>query len=114
MNFFIKEIFANSANKIIQEQGTSYSFIFMFIIFGLIFYFMILRPQQKRNKEHKKLMESISKGDEVLTTGGIIGRVTKVSETNYITISINENNEIIIKQDFIATILPKGTIKSIQ
>ena len=51
------------------------SLILMLVVFGLIFYFMILRPQQKRTKEHKKLMDSIAKGDEVLTNGGLVGRV---------------------------------------
>ena len=62
----------------------------MLVVFGLIFYFMILRPQQKRTKEHKKLMDSISKGDEVLTNGGLVGRVTKVAETGYIAIALND------------------------
>jgi preprotein translocase subunit YajC len=59
-------------------QGSPMSLILMLVVFGLIFYFMILRPQQKRTKEHKNLMNSIAKGDEVLTNGGLVGRVTKV------------------------------------
>jgi preprotein translocase subunit YajC len=74
---------------------------------------MILRPQQKRTKEHKKLMDSIGKGDEVMTSGGLIGRVTKVSETGYVVIALNDTNEVMIKRDFVAAVLPKGTIKSI-
>ena len=74
---------------------------------------MILRPQQKRAKEHRKLMESITKGDEVLTTGGLIGRVTKVSETGYVVLELSENTEVTIKRDFVAAVLPKGTMKAI-
>ena len=85
----------------------------MLVVFGLIFYFMILRPQQKRAKEHKKLMESISKGDEVLTSGGLVGRVTKVSDTGYVSIALNETNEVVIKRDFVAAVLPKGTMKAL-
>ncbi len=85
----------------------------MLVVFGLIFYFMILRPQQKRAKEHKKLMDSISKGDEVLTNGGLVGRVTKVSDTGYVAIELNENNEVVIKRDFVAAVLPKGTMKAL-
>lgn len=85
----------------------------MLAVFGLIFYFMILRPQQKRTKEHKKLMDSISKGDEVLTTGGLVGRVTKVSDTGYVSIALNDDNEVIIKRDFVAAVLPKGTMKAL-
>ncbi|MFP3037004.1 MAG: preprotein translocase subunit YajC [Arsenophonus sp. ER-BJ3-MAG3] len=110
MNFFISEAIASGVT---QSQGNPYSLIIILVIFGLIFYFMILRPQQKRAREHKKLMDSISKGDEILTTGGLIGRVTKISETGCIIIAINNTNEVTIKRDFVASILPKGTIKSI-
>ncbi len=58
-------------------------------------------------------MESITKGDEVLTTGGLIGRVTKVSETGYVVLELSENTEVTIKRDFVAAVLPKGTMKAI-
>ncbi|MCX2959314.1 MAG: preprotein translocase subunit YajC, partial [Serratia symbiotica] len=85
--------------------------IIMLVMFGLIFYFMILRPQQKRAKDHKKLMDSIGKGDEVMTTGGLIGRVAKVADTGIITIALNDTTEVMIKRDFVAAVLPKGTMK---
>lgn len=110
MSLFISEAGASAGG---QAQGNPYSLIIMLVVFGLIFYFMILRPQQKRAKEHKKLMDSIAKGDEVLTTGGLIGRVTKVSETGYIVVALNDTNEVTIKRDFVAAVLPKGTMKSI-
>ncbi|MFP3019500.1 MAG: preprotein translocase subunit YajC [Arsenophonus sp.] len=111
MNFFISEKITLAGSQ--AQVGNPYSLVIMLIIFGLIFYFIILRPQQKRAKEHKKLMDSISKGDEVLTTGGLIGRVTKVSETGCIIVALNETNEVRIKRDFVTAILPKGTMKSI-
>lgn len=75
---------------------------------------MIYRPQAKRNKEHANLMASLSKGDEVLTTGGLLGKITKVSaESDYIVIALNETNEVTIKKDFVAAVLPKGSIKSL-
>ncbi|MFP3014186.1 MAG: preprotein translocase subunit YajC [Arsenophonus sp.] len=110
MSFFISE---SIASQNVQKQENTYSLIIMLVIFGLIFYFMILRPQQKRSKEHKKLIDSISKGDEVLTSSGLIGRVTKVSETDYIVVALNDKNEVNIKRDFVAAVLPKGTMKSI-
>jgi preprotein translocase subunit YajC len=76
------------------------------------FYFMILRPQQKRTKEHKNLMNSIAKGDEVLTNG-LVGRVTKVAESGYIAIALNDTTEVVIKRDFVAAVLPKGTMKAL-
>jgi preprotein translocase subunit YajC len=58
-------------------------------------------------------MDSISKGDEVLTSGGLVGRVTKVSDTGYVAIALNDTNEVVIKRDFVAAVLPKGTIKAL-
>ena len=63
-----------------MEAQSPMSTLFIFVIFGLIFYFMIYRPQAKRNKEHKKLMSELAKGTEVLTAGGLIGKITKVTE----------------------------------
>ena len=95
-------------------QGSSLQLIFMLVIFGLIFYFMIYRPQAKRTKEHKNLMDSISKGDEVLTNGGLIGRGAKVNaETGYLAIALNDTTEVTIKKDFVTAVLPKGTMKSL-
>ncbi len=110
MSLFISQ--AHAAAEGPADGGMS--FIFMMVVFAAIFYFMIYRPQAKRNKEHKNLMESIAKGDEVLTQGGLIGRVVKVSaENDYLQIELNENNVIAIKESFVTAVLPKGTLKSI-
>ena len=96
------------------QQGSPMSMLFIFIIFGLIFYFMIYRPQAKRNKEHKKLMSELTKGTEVLTAGGIIGKITKVPEKgDVIVIALNDKTEITINRNYIAAVLPKGTIKTL-
>ena len=110
MSLFISDAVAAAGAP---SQGSPYSLVIMLVVFGLIFYFMILRPQQKRAKDHKKLMDSISKGDEVLTTGGLVGRVNKVSDTGYVTIALNETNEVVVKRDFVAAVLPKGTMKAL-
>lgn len=110
MSLFISDAVASAGAP---SQGSPYSMVIMLVVFGLIFFFMILRPQQKRAKEHKKLMDSIAKGDEVLTTGGLVGRVTKVTETGYIAIALNETNEVVIKRDYVAAVLPKGTMKGL-
>ncbi len=96
-----------------EAPGGQYSLMIMLVIFGLIFYFMILRPQQKRAKDHKKLMDSIDKGDEIMTSCGLIGRVSKVGDTGIITIALNDTTEVMIKRDFVAAILPRGTIKAL-
>ena len=96
------------------QQGSPMSMLFIFIIFGLIFYFMIYRPQAKRNKEHKKLMSELAKGTEVLTAGGIIGKITKVPEKgDVIVIALNDKTEITINRNYIAAVLPKGTIETL-
>ena len=96
------------------QQGSPMSMLFIFIIFGLIFYFMIYRPQAKRNKEHKKLMSELTKGTEVLTAGGIIGKITKVPEKgDVIVIALNDKTEITINLNYIAAVLPKGTIETL-
>ncbi|MBR9727450.1 preprotein translocase subunit YajC [Shewanella intestini] len=110
---FISNAYANSASPA-AAGGETMQLIFMLVVFGLIFYFMIFRPQSKRVKEHKNLMESISKGDEVLTNGGILGKVTKISaENDYVLLAINDNNQITIKKDYISAVLPKGSIQSL-
>ena len=96
------------------QQGSPMSMLFIFIIFGLIFYFMIYRPQAKRNKEHKKLMSELTKGTEVLTAGGIIGKITKVPEKgDVIVIALKDKTEITINRNYIAAVLPKGTIETL-
>jgi preprotein translocase subunit YajC len=81
--------------------------------FVLIFYFLIIRPQSKRQKEHKKLLESIEKGDEVVTAGGILGKVNKVTE-HYLVIAISDNVNISVQKHAVTAVLPKGTLKSIK
>ncbi|MFT7053929.1 MAG: preprotein translocase subunit YajC [Psychromonas sp.] len=110
MSLFISQAHAAAEG----QPESSMSFILMMVVFAAIFYFMIYRPQAKRTKAHKSLMESIGKGDEVLTQGGLIGRVVKVNtENDYLQIELNENNVISIKRDYVTAVLPKGTLKSI-
>lgn len=91
-----------------QQQGSPLSMIFIFIIFGLIFYFMIYRPQAKRNKAHKQLMAELSKGTKVLTSGGLVGRIVKITpDSDDIVIELNANTQVSIKRNFIVSILPK-------
>ncbi|MBY8172136.1 preprotein translocase subunit YajC [Vibrio fluvialis] len=95
-------------------QGGGFEMLIMLGMFAVIFYFMIYRPQSKRVKEHKNLMSSMGKGDEVLTSGGLVGKITKIAEDNdYISIELNTNNEVVIKKDFVTAVLPKGTLKSL-
>lgn len=113
MDFFIAS--AHAAPAAGQPQGAAgWDLIFMLVIFGLIFYFMIYRPQAKRAKEHRNLMSSLSKGDEVLTSGGLVGKIAKVSaDSDYIVLALNDQTQVTIKRDFVSAVLPKGSIQSL-
>jgi len=111
MDFFISSAYAQAADGAAQQSPwTSFIFLGGFI---LIFYFMLIRPQSKRAKEHKALIEAIGKGDEVITAGGILGKVTKVDE-QYVSIVVADNVELKMQKSSVSAVLPKGTIKSIE
>lgn len=92
-------------------MGDFSSLIFI-VGFGLIFYFMMWRPQSKRAKDHKTLIGGLSKGDEVVTNGGMIGKVTKVTD-DYLVLMVGEGTELKFQKASVAAALPKGTIKDI-
>jgi preprotein translocase subunit YajC len=94
-----------------QGMGAMGQIIF-FAGFILIFYFLIWRPQSKRTKEHKALMEGLNKGDEVVTSGGIAGKITKVAD-DFIVVEIADNVEVKVQKVAVAAALPKGTLKEI-
>ncbi len=85
---------------------------FIIIAFAAIFYFIVWRPQSKRSKEHRELVGSLAKGDEVVTNGGLLGKITKVDE-QYLVLEIAPNTEIKMQKQAIAAALPKGTLKQI-
>lgn len=91
-------------------QGGGYEMFIMIAIFFAIMYFMIIRPQQKRNKEHQKLIGSLSKGDEVVTNGGMLGKIQKVGD-NSLQVEIAEGVTIKLQKNSISTVLPKGSLK---
>jgi len=96
------------------QQGGGMEMIIMLAVFGLVFYFMIYRPQAKRVKEHKGLMSALTKGDEVLTQGGLVGKITKVSdEKDFLVISIAEGTEVTVQKGAVNAVLPKGTMKNL-
>ena len=88
------------------------SMILIVLMFGVL-YFLMIRPQMKRAKEHKAMIEALQKGDEVITGGGVLGRITKVSES-YVTVEIAPNVEVQMQRPAVQLVLPKGTIKNIQ
>ncbi len=84
--------------------------ILMLVGFIAIFYFLLWRPQQKRAKEHKNLIENLAKGDEIATGGGLMGRITKVNDDR-ISMEIADNVEVQVQKQAVAVLLPKGTLK---
>ncbi|CAG0944826.1 MAG: Sec translocon accessory complex subunit YajC [Rhodocyclaceae bacterium] len=82
------------------------------LLMFVVLWFLMIRPQMKRAKEHKAMVEAMQKGDEVLTNGGIAGRITKLDET-YIGLEIAENVVISVQRNAITAILPKGTLKAL-
>ena len=82
------------------------------ILMFIVLYFLMIRPQMKRTKEHKALIEALAKGDEVVTGGGIAGRITKVSE-NFVAIEIAAAVEIQVQKQAVTLLLPKGTLKAL-
>ncbi len=93
------------------QGGSIMSFLPLFALIA-VFYFLILRPQQKRAKEQKMMIEALQKGDEVVTVGGELGRIAKIGE-NYLGLEIAENVIVQIQKSAVQNVLPKGTIKSI-
>ena len=111
MDFFISTAHAQEAAAGAAGQpGALESFLPLIVLF-VVFYFLLIRPQSKRAKEHKSMVEALSKGDEVVTNGGILGKVTKVGD-DFLTVEIAEGTEVLIQRQMVASVMPKGTIKS--
>lgn len=111
MSFFIAEALADPGVGAAPE-GSPLTFWGMMIFMVLIFYFMIIRPQNKRNKELKNLLSSLNKGDEVSLSGGMLGKITKVTD-EYVVVEVAPNMEISFQKAAVTATLPKGTLKNI-
>ena len=110
---FISNAFAQAAPAagnagIMGSLTTFMPLILMFVVM----YFLMIRPQQKKAKEQRQMMDALTRGDEIVTAGGILGRISKVNDT-YITIEIAANTEIVVQKHAVTTLLPKGTLKSL-
>ncbi|MBD3787996.1 MAG: preprotein translocase subunit YajC [Sphingomonadales bacterium] len=95
-----------------QQPDPLMSFLPLILIF-VVMYFLLIRPQIKRQKEHKKLVDALAKGDEVLTSGGLVGRVVELSDA-FITLEVAEGTTIIVQRSAVTTVLPKGTIRDLR
>ena len=97
-----------------SAQGGDPGFIGLLpiVLMFVVLYFLMIRPQMKRAKEHKALIDALQKGDEVVTAGGVLGRITRVGD-NYVSIEVANNVEIQVQRPAVQLVLPKGTIKNI-
>lgn len=95
-----------------QAQGDGMFSLVMIAAIFVLFYFMLIRPQSKRAKEHREIISNLKKGDEVVTSGGILGKVVKVDE-QFMKVNLAEGIDINIQRSAVSSVLPKGTLKSI-
>lgn len=107
---FISNAYAEAAAPV---QSAGLMDFLPLVALAAVFYFMVLRPQSKRAKEHKAMIEAVQRGDEVATSGGMVGRVSKVYE-QYVGVELAESIEVTVQKTAIQSVLPKGTIKSIK
>lgn len=112
MSFFISNAMADAATTTApgQADGT-FSMVMIAVIF-VLFYFMLIRPQNKRAKEHRELIAKIQKGDEIVTTSGFLGKVVNLDE-QFIKVSLAEGVEVHLQRQAVTAVLPKGTIKAL-
>ena len=108
LDFLIPGAMAQAAAP---QGGGGTSFLFMMVIFFIIFYLMIIRPQSRQAKEHRKMLESLAKGDEVVTTGGMLGRINKIGD-HFIALEVAPEVEVKVEKSAIARSVIKGTIKN--
>lgn len=108
LDFLISPAHAQDAGG----AGGGIAQIVMLVGFVVIFYFLLWRPQAKRAKQHKQLIANLEKGDEIVIGGGLVGRITKVSD-EFLSMEVADGTTVNVQKSAVATVLPKGTIKSI-
>ncbi|HMV38734.1 MAG TPA: preprotein translocase subunit YajC [Plasticicumulans sp.] len=110
MSFLISDAYAQAA-----PAGAASDPIMQFlplVVIMVAFYFILLRPQQKRQKEHKSMIEALKKGDEVVTGGGVLGRIVEVGD-NFVSLEVADKVEIKVQKAAVSSLLPKGTVKGL-
>jgi len=108
MSLLVSDAFAQGSTG--SALGGGYSQIIILVVFVAVFYFLLIRPQQKRMKDQQAMLSRLSTGDEVVTTGGILGRITDVGD-NFITLEIAEGVRVKVQKAQVTQLMPKGTLK---
>ncbi|WP_047193388.1 preprotein translocase subunit YajC [Caldimonas brevitalea] len=106
---FISEAFAQAAPAAQPGAGSSLMSMLPLVLMFVVLYFIMIRPQMKKQKEHKAMIEALAKGDEVVTAGGVLGKVSKLGET-YVHVDVSNGVEIQVQRSAVVQVLPKGTI----
>ena len=110
MDFFIASAHAQAAGGAAAAPNPIMSFLPLVVLFG-VFYFMLIRPQMKRAKEQRTMVAALNKGDEVLTNGGLLGRIDDISE-QFVSLEVASGVVVKMRRDAVSAVLPKGTLKS--
>jgi preprotein translocase subunit YajC len=92
--------------------GSGFESLILLVAMFAIMYFLLIRPQMKRAKEQRAMVEALQKGDEVVAAGGLMGRISKLTD-QYLTVEVAPNTEIVMQRSAVQVVLPKGTIKSV-
>lgn len=108
LDFLVRDAWAQSA----PPAGGGMSGLIMFVVLIVIFYFLLIRPQMKQAKDHRKMVESLAKGDEVVTTGGLLGRINQVGD-NFIVLEVAKDIEVKVQKHAVSAVMPKGTVKTL-
>lgn len=111
MSFFVSEAFAQTAAQPSSPASSMFQILFLGGLF-VVFYFLAIRPQRKRQKEHAEMVAALAKGDEVVTSSGILGKLLKVEE-DFVVLQVADNVELKFQKSSVHAVLPKGTLKSI-
>jgi preprotein translocase subunit YajC len=114
MSFFVSNAWADGAAAAAGAPpgGSAIMSLLLPLVFVGVFYFLLIRPQSKRQKEHKQLVDSLAKGDEIVTTGGIAGRIVDLGD-NFVLVEMAEGVQVKVRRGAIETVLPKGSLKEL-
>jgi preprotein translocase subunit YajC len=107
LDFLLSPAYAQGA-----PQGDPFMSFLPLIILLVLFWFMLIRPQMKRSKEHREMLGKLAKGDEVITSGGLAGVVREIGE-NYLTVEIADNVPVKMQKSAVVSVLPKGSLKAL-
>ncbi|MEY3220253.1 MAG: preprotein translocase subunit YajC [Pseudomonadota bacterium] len=110
MNFLIQQAWAEGAPAAPQMPNLI-DFLPLIVLFA-VFYFLLIRPQTKRVKEHKQMVDNLAKGDEVVTTGGLLGKIIELGD-NFVVIEVAQDVQLKVQRPAIGAVMPKGTMKTL-